>query len=257
MDALRHLAVLLAVALLGAWGCSYRYYAADLKPLGEKSQGENRAVADDGTVTFNQGRLEISLRPMTDAELNRQFSSASQSGPRSTNPYTFGNSTVFRTNETPQRFTVFRLGISNYEYPKVYIDPSKIFITTANGRKYRALMFNQLNVYYRRYALGGQTSESGQGGVPGNFYQEWKERRAILRRTMFPDEEIFSAQEVEGYLVFKPFDSDVSRITVHIPDVIVRFDYKGDPVETTDVTAEFEREIGRVYPDGRVELSKK
>ena len=32
-------------------GCSYRYYAGDLQPLSESQQGENKEVADDGTVT--------------------------------------------------------------------------------------------------------------------------------------------------------------------------------------------------------------
>jgi plastocyanin len=43
---------------------------------------------------------------MTDEELNRQFSAMSQGGARSTNPYTFGDSKVFRTDETPQRLLV-------------------------------------------------------------------------------------------------------------------------------------------------------
>jgi hypothetical protein len=104
------LALLLA-AVLSSAGCAYRYYATALKPLGEAQQGTGRTVADDGTVTFTQGRLEVSLRPMTDEELNRQFSAMSHGGPRSTNPYTFGDSKVFRTDETPQRFTVFRLKV--------------------------------------------------------------------------------------------------------------------------------------------------
>ena len=79
----------------------------------------------------------------------------------------------------------------------------------------------------------------------------WKERDGILRRSMFGDEQVFSAQENEGYLVFKPLAPDVEEMTVHIPDVVVRYDYKGDPVETVDVEMYFDREIGRVYPDGR------
>ena len=79
----------------------------------------------------------------------------------------------------------------------------------------------------------------------------WKERDGILRRTMFPDEEVFSAQENEGYVVFKPLAPDVEELTVHIPGVVVRFDYKGDPMEGVDVAMHFEREIGRIYPDGR------
>ena len=132
---LKCLILLLLVGLIFP-SCSYRYYAEDLKPLSEAEQGANKTVADDGTVSYMQARLEISLRPMTDAELNRQFSAYSNEGPNSQNPYTFGNSTYFRTGDTPQRFTVFRMYVSNYEYPKVYLDPKKVYITTPNGRKY-------------------------------------------------------------------------------------------------------------------------
>ena len=90
---------LLLVGLLFP-GCSYRYYAEDLKPMSEAEQGANKTVADDGTVSYTQARLEISLRPMTDEELNRQFGSYSNEGPNSRNPYTFGNSTYFRTGDT-------------------------------------------------------------------------------------------------------------------------------------------------------------
>ena len=230
-------------------GCSYRYYAEDLKPLGEAEQGANKTVADDGTVSYTQARLEISLRPMTDAELNRQFSAYSNEGPDSRNPYTFGNSTYFRTGDTPQRFTVFRIYVSNYEYPKVYLDPKKVYITTSNGRKYYALRREQLKRYYSRYV--GSGSGGNDPGMSGNALEVLKERDSILRRTMFPDEDVFSAQENEGYVVFKPLAPDVENLTVHIPDVVVRFDYKGDPIEDTDVEMHFEREIGRIYPDGR------
>ena len=239
---------LLLVGLLFP-GCSYRYYAEDLKPLSEAEQGANKTVADDGTVSYTQARLEISLRPMTDAELNRQFGSYSNEGADSRNPYTFGNSTYFRTGDTPQRFTVFRIYVSNYEYPKVYLDPKKVYVTTSNGRKYYALRREQLSIYYRRYV--GSGSGGNDPGMPGNALEVWKERDSILRRTMFPDEDVFSAQENEGYIVFKPLAPDVDELTIHIPDVVVRFDYKGDPIEDVDVEMHFEREIGRIYPDGR------
>ena len=239
---------LLLVGLLFP-GCSYRYYAEDLKPMSEDEQGANKTVADDGTVSFRQARLEISVRPMTDEELNRQFSAYSNEGPDSRNPYTFGNSTYFRTGDTPQRFTVFRMYVSNYEYPKVYLDPKKVYITTSNGRKYYALRQEQLSIYYRRYVGGG--TGGGAPGTPGNARNVWKERTGILSRTMFRDEEVFSAQVNEGYLIFKPLAPDVEELTVHIPDVVVRFDFKGDPLEEVDVEMHFEREIGRIYPDGR------
>jgi hypothetical protein len=229
-------------------GCSHRYYAEDLKPVSEAEQGENKTVADDGTVAYKQARLEISLRPMTDEELNRQFSAYSSEGADSRNPYTFGNSTYFRTGETPQRFTVFRAFVSNYEYPKVYLDPTQVYITTSNGRKYYALTREQISIYYRRYVQGGTGGNAP--GVSGNAHSVWKERDGIMRRSMFVNEQVFSAQESEGFLVFEPLAPDVDELTVHIPDVIVRYDYKGDPVEDVDVEMSFKRKIGRVYPDG-------
>ena len=229
-------------------GCSHRYYAEDLKPVSEAEQGEHKTVADDGTVAYKQARLEISLRPMTDEELNRQFSAYSSEGADSRNPYTFGNSTYFRTGETPQRFTVFRAFVSNYEYPKVYLDPTQVYITTSNGRKYYALTREQISIYYRRYVQGGTGGNAP--GVSGNAHSVWKERDGIMRRSMYVNEQVFSAQESEGFLVFEPLAPDVDELTVHIPDVIVRYDYKGDPLERVDVEMSFERKIGRVYPDG-------
>ncbi len=250
MPSSRNLLALLLAAVLGGAGCAYRYYATPLKPLGEDKQGASRTVADDGSVTFTQGRLEVSLRPMTDEELNRQFSAMSNDGARSTNPYTFGDSKVFRTDQTPQRFTVFRLRVENYEYPKVFIDPAKIYLTTSNGRKYYALTYAQLRVYYRRYMVGGAETNT-EYWVPGNENKEQNDRETTLNRTLFPTEQIFSAQEKEGYIVFQPLAPDVEQLTVHIPDMVVRFDYKGDPSEFADVTAQFGREVGRQYPDGR------
>jgi len=244
---------LLLSLLIVVTGCSsYRYYAGILKPLQEEFQGQGKEVADDGGVTYRQERLEISLRPTTSEELNRQFRDYSHDGVRSTNPYTFGDSEVFRTGDTPERFTVFHLRVENYQFPKVHIDPTQVHITTQNGRQYYALSFDQLYVYFRRYSGGGEGGDAA--GTPGIAFGEWRSRLGLLRRTMFPDEFIFSAQDREGYIVFKPLAPDVSRLTVHIPNIVVRFDYAGDPVETTNVTAEFERDIGRIYADGRIEV---
>ena len=224
--------------------CAYRPWAGELRPLEEGKQGEGMVVADDGTITFKQGRLEIRLRPMTDKELNRQFSAYSDKGPRSENPYTFANTTYFRTKETPQRFTVFRLTVKNYEYPKVRLD-GIAQMESSNDRKYYGLNLDQLNVYYRTYAIGYR----------GQEYNEYKERRALLKRTMFPyKDDIFSGQEAEGYILFEPLANDVSEVEVTIPDVITRFDFRGDPVENVTITYRFHRDLGRFYPsEGRIE----
>lgn len=246
MNSARVLLPLLIWGALGA-GCAYRPWAGDLKPLDEAQQPvKGMAVEDDGTVVFTQGRLEVRLRPLTDEELNRQFSIYSQSGPHSVNPYTFGDSKYYRTGETPRRFTVFKLTVKNYEYPKVRLAGDMV-IQSQNGRKYYALKLEQLYAYYRTYAIGYR----------GKEYNEYKERRSLLQRTVFSLEDIFSGQEKEGFVVFEPLADDVEDITVTLKDIVIRFDYQGSPVERLEASYRFRRDLGRIYPDGRTEVPSK
>ena len=208
-----------ALALLTA-GCGYNHYAGPLEPSGE--QGPSHVVADDGSVTFVQGRLEIRLRPLSDRELNRQFASQSGFRPQSTNPYTFADTRFFRGNPERQRFTVFGLSVKNYAYPKVLIDPARVELTADNGREYWSLNFDQLDNYYRIYATGYR----------GNEYGRYKERLDLLRQTMFQMEHIFSGQEREGLLVFPALHPDVRRVEAVVHDAVLRFDYRDEPVES-------------------------
>ena len=93
----------LALALLTACGGGYHHYAGPLRPIDD--QDPAMTIADDGGVTYVQGRLEVRMRPLTDEELNRQFASLSNSGPRSTNPYTFGDHQFYEGQETRQPFS--------------------------------------------------------------------------------------------------------------------------------------------------------
>ena len=86
------------VVCLSFCSCGYYHYAGPLKPLDE--QGVALAVADDGSVTFTQDRFEVRLRYVTDRELNRQFTAYSKAGPKSTNPFTYGD-TEFEAAERP------------------------------------------------------------------------------------------------------------------------------------------------------------
>lgn len=235
--------LLLAAALFYS-GCGYHYFAGPLRPT--EDQSETMTVADDGTVTFTQDRFEVRLKPMSEEELNRQFFNNSQSGPQSTNPYTFGNTVFWGTDQEKQRFTVFRISVKNYAYPKVKIDPAKIVLKAANKREYWTLSFEQLDTYYRAYAIGYR----------GNEYARYQERRDLLRRTMFKNEEIFSGQEADGFVVFPALHHDVSAVEVQVHDVVLRFDFRNEPVESTDINYSFVRDIGRIYKDGKVVLSQ-
>lgn len=238
--------IVLGMVAALAVGCGYYHYMGPLKPADESKQPTGASVSDDGTVTFTQDRLEVALRPMMDEELNRQFAANSKAGAQSTNPYTFGDSKYWDLQMTPQRFTVFKLKVKNYQYPKVLLDPRFVTVEAGNGREYNALGARELTLYYRAYATG----------YSGNAYDRFEQRKDILQRTLFPGDVLFSGQEQEGYIVFPPLHPDVDQITVWIRDLVVRFNYADEPVETLDVTFEFWRDVGRRYADGTIKLKK-
>lgn len=224
--------------------CGYYHYAGSLRP--QEEQSASMSVADDGSVIYTRDRLEVRLKPMSDEELNRQFPTHSQAGPNSTNPYTFGN-TKFWGGEPPRpRFTVFRLSVKNYAFPKVKIDPARIVLESDSKREYWSLGLQQLDTYYRAYAIGYR----------GNEYARYQERLDLLRRTLFKNEEIFSGQEVEGFVVFPVLHPDVGKLRVVINDMVLRFDFRNEPVEAVDIECRFNRDIGRIYRDGKVELTQ-
>ena len=230
------------VLCLNFLSCGYYHYAGPLEPLDK--QGAALTVADDGSITFTQDRLEFRLRYVTDEELNRQFATHSDAGPKSTNPFTYGD-TEFGTGDQDTRFTVFHLAVKNYTYPKVKLDPTRIEMRAANKREYWSLGLHQLDTYFRAYAIGYR----------GNEYARYKQRLDLLRRTMFKNEEVFSGQEREGFIVFPALHSDVRQVELIVHDAVVRFDFRNEPVETLSVAYEFGRDTGRVYRDGEIRLN--
>jgi len=240
----RHL--LLAALSLGgvsSLGCGYYHYAGPLQPA--TRQPDRVTVIGDNAVSFTQGQLQVELRPLTDAELNRQFARHSGDGPSSTNPYTFGNTRFWEGEKERHRFTIFRIRVTNDGYPKVKIDPSRM-VLKAGGAEYWSLNLQQLDTYYRAYAIGFR----------GNEYARYQERLDVMRRTLFKNEEIFDGQQVEGFVVFPTLHHLVSDIKLVIHDAVLRFDYRNEPVETVQIQCHFEREVGKIYRDGRLDLDK-
>ena len=222
-------------------GCGYYHYAGPLQPAIQ--QPDRIVIQGDNTVSFNQGQLQVELRPLTDAELNRQFATHSTDGPASMNPYTFGDTRFWEGEKTRQRFTTFRLRVTNDGFPKVKIDPSRI-VLKAGGAEYWSLNLQQLDTYYRAYAIGFR----------GNEYSRYQERLDILRRTLYKNEEIFIDQQVEGYVVFPMLHHSVGNVELVIHDAVLRFDHRNEPVETVEIECHFERDVGRIYRDGRLDL---
>ena len=225
--------------IVGIWlalgGCG-RYFPQGLEPASQQAAG--MTVNDDGSITYVLDRLAINLKPMTDAELNRQFPSESTGGAASVNPYTFGDLRAPGEDWTPSRFTVMQLKVSNYQYPKVRFDPLKVTILSPNNRTYKSMSYAQKYNYYRAFWQG----RTGKGRV------DFRDRTSILKQTMYTEATtIFSGNEQEGYLVFPRLDDDVTSIQLKIEDIGVRFDYSDAAVETIDLAFSFEREVLRGY----------
>lgn len=136
---------------------------------------------------------------------------------------------------------MFHVAVKNYSYPKVQVDPARAVLEAGNQREYYSLSMAQLENYYRAYARGYE----------GNEYARHRERLDLLRRTLLKSDVVFSGQESEGYIVFPVLHADVQDVRLVLENVVLRFDYRDEPSETTQITYAFERLTGRQYADGR------
>ncbi|NKB66516.1 MAG: hypothetical protein GKR89_05605 [Candidatus Latescibacteria bacterium] len=239
-------AVLLAAIML-PMGCGHYLVPGPFQPLAKENQQAPDSetymeVADDGTVTYVQNRLEISVRPMVDEELNRQFAALSQDGKGPadelpTNAFTYGDWVDKKTGKPPQRFSIFKVIVKNYELPKVKFDPLNVTIESANGRTYYPWGSFDFEEYFRRFPRA----------FNGLGYRRLEERLGMARRGQYPDDEFcFSGQEVEGYVIFPRIHDDVEEVTFQLSELGLRYNFRNEPVETKDLAFRFQRELIKV-----------
>ena len=245
MYACKKISILVAAALL--LGCGHYLVPGRFQPLEVAQQqtdvqGSSMKILDDGTVTFVQNRLEVSVRPMDDEEINRQYPAQSTNarGPADelpSNPFTYGNWIDPRTGKAPQRLSIFKITVKNYEYPKVKFDPLTVNVESANGRRYYPWGGYDVEEYFRRFPLA----------FNGLGYMRFDERRDLYNQAKYPDDEFcFSGQEVEGYVVFPKIHDDVAEIAVEIPEFGLRYNFRNEPLETINLRFHFKRDIKKV-----------
>lgn len=243
----RKLCLMTFAALLVA-GCSTPQFIKDLIPpkydfrsylVPASGMGEGYTVGEDGSVTFDREGLRIAVRYLSDDELNTRYPDVSYQGGFSANPFTYGNWRDPNLGYTPNRFTVFSVEVHNPVLPKVELDPAKVILMTDRGEELhwyapsRGEAENNFEDYY--VVLRGSS---------GNERYRFDKRMGIVREELYrPDHPVFKGWDYEGYIAFDPLPLAVKRVRMVMRDFVLRFDEFGHPLETMDVSFEFDRKM--------------
>ena len=103
-------------------------------------------------------------------------------------------------------------------------------------RVYDPLGFGVLREYYYPY----------NRAYAGNAGARFRTRKDLLKGTMYPsDEYVFAGLSEKGYVVFPPLHDDVQRISIHLNQIGLRFDFRDEATHTRDLVFNFEREVHR------------
>jgi hypothetical protein len=202
--------------------------------------GEGYSVEEDGTMVYKRPGMKVSVKPVTDEELNAMYPEHSQKGSASTNPYTYGDWVDPDLDYTPNRFTVFTVKVYNYTLPKINLTPAQAVLVSDRGDRLPA---------YVREAVDSQDNPSfeeyyrqrmGRNGVEENRYIQ---RIGLVRQTLYVDGKAFKGDNKEGFLAFDPLDPRVKEVRLVLRNFVLAYDANDWPAETVDLTFPFERII--------------
>lgn len=216
-------------------------YRNELIPSSYQASEDQYTVDEDGAVIYALEGLRIRVEPMADDELNAIFPEESTRGKFSTNPYTYGNWIDPLAGHTPKRFTVFRVTVINDIYAKVLLGPIEAMLYTDQGELLHSYGLpsvspnNSFERYYR--AIRGQS---------GNEFYRFDLRMGSVRSTAYlEDVRVFKGESYSGLLAFDPLDEEVKQVRLTLKDFVLKFDASGQPLETVDISMEFDQEIER------------
>ncbi len=214
-------------------------YSSYLSGRSSHDAADNYSVDDDGTVTYALPGLRVRVEPMTDEALNQVFPEDSNRGPFSTNPYTYGDWLDPLLGHTPNRFTVFRVTVSNDIYAKVSLDPIAALLHTDRGEVLHSFGIPSYSPHesFERYyrSIRGQS---------GNEFYRFDTRMGNVRSSTYRVEtKVFKGESYSGLLTFSPLDEEVDRVQLILEDFVLRFDASDQPLEAVDILFSFDRTI--------------
>lgn len=230
-----------SAVLFAVWGCAglstgKKVLHNELRPASDMASGQY-SVKPDGEVVYDLRGLKISVKPLTDEQLNKMFPERSYKEEASTNPYTYGNWVDPDLGYTPNRFTVFLVKVQSITYPKVNLDPAKVYLETDRG--------DVLYAYGRDDKDGTrhnfETYYLALRGASGVEKARFEERMGVVRQTLYVNGPVFKGDRKEGFLVFDPLDPSVKRVTLVLKDFVLEYSATDWPSKSADIRFTFDR----------------
>ncbi|HJP32193.1 MAG TPA: hypothetical protein QGF95_16735 [Candidatus Latescibacteria bacterium] len=228
-------------------GCAVLSFTPTLQPYEDylsPATGEHITGSysvDAGKVIFALEGLRVEVEPMTDKALEGVFPDDSAKGRFSTNPYTYGDWIDPVLGYTPVRFSVFRVTVVNDIYAKVLFDPLKAVLHTDRGEalhSYGIPSYSPHNSFERYYrSLRGQS---------GNEFYRFDLRMGNVRSSAYlEDQLVFKGESYSGLIAFDPLKVDVTQVRLFLEEFVTKFDASGQPLESVDVSMDFDRILDR------------
>jgi hypothetical protein len=204
--------------------------------------GEQYRIGEDGSISYLLEGLRIEVKFMADQDLNDLFPYESNLGEYSINPYTYGNYIDPGVGYVQNRFTGFQVSVHNSTFAKVELDPLKAVLTTDRQGE----LHNSYSVSKAPRRKSFEEYYRSLRGPSGNDYYRYKMRMGIVRSNNYGiDEKIFRGETYEGLIVFDPLEDDVKKVRLQLVDFVLKFNVFEQPLETTDITLEFDRHIDK------------
>ena len=209
-----------------------------LIPIPDKL-AEGYAQEEDGTLIYQRQGMKLTVKFVSDQELNAAFPEHSNKGEASTNPYTYGNWIDPNLGYIPNRFTVFKVTVHNYTMPKINLNPANALLTSDRGDRLYAYVREAKEIGHLSFEDYYQ-ERLGSSGVEQSRFDE---RMGLVRQTLYVDGKVFKGDMKEGFLAFAPLDPRVKEVQLTLKDFVLRYDANDWPSELIDLTFSFERRI--------------
>ncbi len=218
-------------------------YESTLAPNMQENDPAKSLDPDTGAVIYDIGGSSVTVKPMTDAELNALFPDDSDDGKYSTNPYTYGNWIDPDLGYTPSRFTVFNVTIINRVFPKMRLDPVEAVLITDTGE---VLHSYTVSVAAAKYGMSFENYYRSILGQSGNEFYRYEMRLGMVRGKNYGlQEDIFRGDSYSGLIVFDALRPEVKRVRLVFNEVVYRFDAFNRPSDVVDVAVNFDRKVDR------------